>query len=145
MSQYIKFILDRFGVSHIRKVTVLRNEQEWVNKQIVDEFKAVLHDIDIEVTRNVDLADCDLIVLPYDKDFLEEKPGGLELYGRLSSKKGTQVMLYGLRARRIEVIPADKLLSYFNRAQQVLFNYGLLRRLHLLDLVRRIYEWKKPS
>jgi hypothetical protein len=142
MSQYIKFILDRFGVSHIRRLIILQNDRGWANQQIVDEFKAVFPEIEIKVMKNAVHVDCDMIVLPYMDDVLREQPGGMALYHHLRSAQVNWVMLYGLAYRTVDVMQAKDLLPYFMSSRRTSFFISLLKRFHLLNLAYRLQRWK---
>jgi hypothetical protein len=145
MSLYVKFVLDRSGVPAITSMTILEHGEEWANRQIADEFRVLYPGVSIAMSRDVDPAGRDLIVLPYDRDFMAEQPGGVSLYRRLSSCENTWVMLYGLCARRIDVMPAPGLTAFVGKSRRVMFLYGVLRRLRLLGLVRAFHARRKPS
>ena len=146
MSQYLKYVLDRAGTPPPRKVIILRHEQEWANRQIVDEFVAVFEGVEVVVLPDGGgTVDCDLLVLPYLDDFLHEKPGGVPLYRQLRSQRGTRVMLYGLGNRKIDVMRAIEVMPYYHRCQRVFFWFRVLRRLHLFGTICRLQKWRKPQ
>ena len=139
MSQYLKFVLERAGAPLVTKVAVLEHEKEWVNRQIVDELHTLFEGVEVSLAPKVVADSSDLIVLPYLRDFFQDQPGGPALYRELRAIRGAWVMLYGVRHRAIEVMPADELWPYFRRCRRVSFSVRVLRRLGLLNLVGRLF------
>jgi len=142
MSQYLIFVLGWSGAPSPRKVTILQQEWEWANRQIADEFRAAFDGIEVKVVPEVMAPAYDLVVLPYLDDFLHEQPGGVPLYHQLYSEQDSWIMLYGLRHRKTEVMPASELLPYYNTCRRVSYCIRILRRLRLLGVVRRLQRWR---
>jgi len=144
MSQYLKFVLERAGAPPFPRIRILPYQEEWANRQMVDEFQAAFPGTEIALTPEAASAGPDLIVLPHMYGFLEEHPGGLDLYRKLSASRGAWVMLYGLDYRRIKVLPAEKLLAYYRWAILVRKLEWWLAKAHVTGVIRRtrrLREW----
>ena len=135
MSQYLKYILKRASIPLPRKITVLRFEQEWANRQIVDELKSAFNGVEVSVISRVELPMPEFIVLPYMDEFMSEVPGGVDLYRQLRSEKSSWVMTYGLRYRKIDVMASGELFFYHNCCRKTLLYYNLLHRFHLTSFI----------
>lgn len=145
VSQYLKFVLERTGVAEPQKVVMLRHVEEWVNRQIVDEFKAVYPRIDVCIVLDkvtYGYASC-MWVLPY-VDCLSTD---LRRFADRVSRDSTEgwIMLYGLKARFIKCIPVKEWLAYSARTDWDRRWIYRTRRLHLMPLVTRLWTFYNCS
>lgn len=145
MSLYLQFALvDWFGIPVPKQVAILCHTEDWANRQIVDEFRAVFPNTRIQVLPSIEDIDFDLLVIPYMHNFYYERAGGIELYRRLAEQPlNVWVLLYGLDNRKLDALPAAKLLSSVIQQRKVSRMIGILRRLRLLNIVYHCIRWSE--
>jgi len=119
-----------------QNICILPHKETWVTGQIFDEAKAIFPVANVTVAAQTDSAD--LVVIPYMDDFYREVPGGLMLYKQLQRASHTWVMLYGVGYRKIDVMPAPKALSHYQRCARTYKWLWYLRRLHLTKMAIRL-------
>jgi len=135
MSQYIKFVLEYYGVPIPTKVLLLQHERDWANRQIVDEFRFLFPDIGISTIPEVGSGSFDLLVLPYMENLSDETPGGLDLYRQLRRVPAGWVMLYGLCHRQLECVPARQLERYYRARRRINRLIALAQRIHMVKAI----------
>ena len=138
MSRYLKFAIERVGAGELQRIQILKREESWANRQLVDEFKFQFPDCSVRLTETVDANHGDLLVVPYMHDFFIELPGGKKMYACLRKENDSWVMLYGLDYRKILVMPTNHLMGYYKRGKRLLRMFRILRLLHVVRLVRRL-------
>lgn len=139
MSRYLRYVtLDRAKVPEPGKVVLLQHQLEWANRQVAGEIGAAFKSAELTISPEVCALDFDLLVLPYMDDFLREQPGGVELFRRLRSAQDRWVMLYGLRHRKIDVLPATRLMHYYTLCRRISLAVRIIRRLRLAGIILRL-------
>jgi hypothetical protein len=146
MSQYLKFILRRAGAPTPKSIAVLKHKDEWVNHQIVDEFKIIFPSVSIAVLDKIGKGCGELVVLPFIGEFLNTVPGGIGFYRDLGRERDKWVMLYRLDYRRIEVLRARDLGKYYWQRRVLRLCEQAVTHFRLRTLVRSLIRiWKRVS
>ncbi len=137
MNQYFRFIFKHFGAPPPSKIVILQCRERWANGHILDDFRFSFSDIPVSISPVVDETDADLLVLPFRDEFLRELPGTIALYRKLRRRRSrVWIMLYGLKYRRIELVPANRLYRYYRKRQFLFSLKRWLWRFRLLGFVR---------
>lgn len=138
MSLYLGYVLERAGAPVPKKIIILQSDKEWANRQIKSEFEALFPAVHVSVTSHVECEQGILLIVPYMDDFFIERPCGMTLYKELSNCSSGWVMLYGLRYRKIDVMPAQTVFQYsasclrVSRAQRLIKRFHMVRIMHAL-------------
>jgi hypothetical protein len=138
MSLYLGYVLERAGAPLPRNIVVLQYDNGWANRQIKYEFESLFPDVQVSVTAQVECEQGTLLILPYMDEFYFERPGGTTLYKDICNFPSSWVMLYGLRYRKIDVMPAPELFRYFTSCLRVSRTLKIMNRFHLIGTIRAL-------
>ncbi|MCU0916677.1 MAG: hypothetical protein MUC88_19265 [Planctomycetes bacterium] len=117
-------------------MAVLRTGVDWADAQMVDEFRFQFTPCAVELVEDLHGGSWDLLVLPYFEPILADAPGAARC-AEVRANDAAWVLLYGLDYRRIQVLPAGKVASYYRRAIRLRRLEWWLARGRVTRLVRR--------
>ncbi len=134
MSRYLGYVLDREQITKLESISIFQHEFDWVNQQIRDEFRNILKDVRIEVTKNV-RAKIDLLVLPFTSTFATEY---LPVERMLQQIDARWITVYGVTRRTIQVIPRKDFSAFCRKEKILAFAAQIRYRRRLKFVVKTI-------
>jgi hypothetical protein len=135
MSQYIRFVLEREGVPLPSSVVIIPHVEDWANRQIRDEFRALFPHVEINFEDRPITHVGTLLVIPFNKTFALEFHDRKDLLRSLACIPHTWAMLYGLSDRAVTVMVASTVLRYQRRCERVARVMRLVVRFRLQRLL----------
>lgn len=143
MSAYLKHVLGRANIVPCRTIRILRPQQEWAQRQLVDELATLYPEASIALTDQPDSDPCDLLVLPF-MDELSELVRDERLRERTKILPDQLVLIYGLRWRHIDLVKGDGFELVLRRNRRSCGLTHTIRRLHTTRVALRLLRGIAP-
>lgn len=135
MTAYLKYRLEKSGITHLERVCICQTDQAWVSQDILDEIQALFPKAKIPSSGNTKQVSCELAIVPYVNPAWTLTQRWAALREVLPSRP-EHIGFYELNKRHLIIVRRRELPVYLLRV--------LVRRL-LSSVARTALRWARKA